>query len=340
LVVVLVALVLFGLRSIAVNFAFWRDEVEGRLGEAGYPPESMKHIVGRTILINGAVETARAVDVMITLAGTVLFAAGVAGGIGMLSAGVSFSEWFDRPFPEEWAWLLDMAGWLAVGAVVGAYFAVRSGLRSEATRRKIGMVWDVASFFPRTFHPLAPPAYAARAVPEIQARVREAVGEGGRVILAGHSQGSVIAAAVVASLPEDVARSTALVTYGSPLGKFYRPYFPTAVTDELVQRLVEKVGPHREGDDLLYWVNFYRRTDPIGGPAFRDGELVSRRVPEGLAEGLRQQARRVSAGDVELDDPWEHELIPYRPLPKLRVHSGYESDPAWIGCIESLAGLI
>jgi hypothetical protein len=104
--------------------------------------------------------------------------------------------------------------------------------------------------------------------------------------------------------------------------------------------LVEKVGPHREGDDLLYWVNFYRRTDPIGGPAFRDGELVSRRVPEGLAKGLRQQARRVSAGDVELDDPWEHELIPYRPLPKLRVHSGYESDPAWIGCIESLAGLI
>lgn len=340
LVVVLIALVLFGLRSIAVNFAFWRDEVEERLGDAGYPPEPMKHIVGRTILINGAVETAQAVDVMITLAGTVLFAGGLAGVIGMLSAGVSFADWFDRPFPEEWAWLLDMAGWLAVGAVVGAYFAVRSGLRSEATRRKIGMVWDVASFFPRTFHPLAPPAYAARAVPEIQARVREAVGEGGRVILAGHSQGSVIAAAVIASLPEEIARSTALVTYGSPLGKFYRPYFPTAVTDDLVQRLVEKVGPHREGNNLLYWVNFYRRTDPIGGPAFRDGELGSRLVPEGLAEGLRQLARQVSAGDVELDDPWEHELIPYRPLPKLRVHSGYESDPAWTGCIEGLARLI
>ncbi len=76
-------------------------------------------------------------------------------------------------------WLLDLAAWLSLLAVLAAYFAVRSGLRSEATRRKIGMVWDVASFFPRSFHPLAPPAYAARAVPEIQARIRETVENGG-----------------------------------------------------------------------------------------------------------------------------------------------------------------
>jgi hypothetical protein len=340
LLVVTLALALYGLRTLMVSGGSWRTEAESRLEQAGYPPQSKQALTTRTVFIRAVVETAKSVDVMITLAGTVLFAAGLAGFIKIIQRRRRFSTWFDRPFPEDFSWLLDLAGWLAVGAVVGAYLMVRSGLRSEATRRKIGMVWDVASFFPRTFHPLAPPAYAARAVPEIQARVREAVAGGGRVILAGHSQGSVIAAAVIASLPEEIAKSTALVTYGSPLGKFYRAYFPDAVPDEMIQRLARKVGPGRDPGDLLYWVNFYRRTDPIGDRAFREGDLSALNLPDGLIETLAGQGRAPDGGDVELDDPWETQVMPYRPLPKLRVHSGYESDPAWIGCLKRLSTLL
>ena len=334
-----IALVLFWARSILVNLAGWKEEAESRFKAAQYPPESVRGNSVMTVLLRGVVEAAKGVDVMITLTGTAVFAAGLASLIDMTFRNGSFSEWFDDSEPA-WAWLLDLTGWLAVLAVVGAYLAVRSGLRSEATRRKIGMVWDVASFFPRTFHPLAPPAYAARAVPEIQARIREAAEIGGRVVLTGHSQGSVISAAVMASLPDDIAKSTALVTYGSPIGKFYRHYFPTAVPDDLITRLVAKIGPRASESDPLYWVNFYRPTDPIADRAFRDGESAGAAIPDDVTDVLAGRGREALGADVELEDPWERELQAYRPLPRLRGHSGYESDPAWIGCVESLAALL
>jgi isopentenyl-diphosphate delta-isomerase len=339
LVLVVIALVLYGVRLWWSNGSVWRSSAKQRLDEAGYPEDAVEGLASSTVISRSLSETINGADVMITLAGMVMFAALVSRVVDFVFRGRSTDDWF----PDEdraWALLFDMSSWLALAAVAAAYLAVRSAIRSEATRRKIGIVWDVASFFPRSFHPLAPPAYAARAVPEIQARVTETVNNGGRVVLAGHSQGSVIVAAVMASLPDDLKAKTALVTYGSPLGRFYRPFFPAAFPDELVHALAERVGPGDEEPKQLYWINFYRSTDPIGQAALRAGELSHMSLPNLAAVALAARERTAIACDVLLDDPWETSVRPYRPIPRLRGHSGYESDSAWTAGVQSLAILL
>lgn len=107
----------------------------------------------------------------------------------------------------------------------------------EQKGRPIALTWDLMCFLPRGGHPLGPPCYAERAVPELAARV-DAWLEGldlpqgsrhvgrRRVVISAHSLGCVLAvAALFARSSGRVAdpRSTrvALLTFGSQL----RPYF-------------------------------------------------------------------------------------------------------------------
>ena len=336
LIVVAFASVLYVLRVLVVDGIPWYRRTKERLIGAGYREEICVRPSRKAASFRCVSIAVRSVDVLITLAGTVLFAAGLTGVVKMVNQDVPFAEWFERPFPIVWSWVRNLAAWLAISAVVGAYAVVRSGMRSETTRRKLAVVWDVASFFPRSFHPLAPPSYAARAVPEIQARIQEAVKKDGRILLAGHSQGSVIATAVLASLPDEAAKKAALVTYGSPLGTFYRPFFPRAFPPEMVQRVAAKTGPGTS----LWWANFHRLTDPVSTPAFRTGEVGHRRLSPEVVEVLRGRGMAAREGDVELQDPWETTVSNFRPLPPVRVHMGYESDPAWSGTVKALAELL
>ena len=136
----------------------------------------------------------------------------------------------------------------AIGrSVLGAY-------RQGASSRKVGVVWDVASFWPRWFHPLAPPAYGPKVVTEL----RKLLEKGDVDILAAHSQGSVIA--VVATHQASLAGSgmpSGVITYGSPIRLLYTKLFPDTGIDELVNDLPPKL---RRG-----WVNLWRVDDPIGG---------------------------------------------------------------------------
>ena len=80
---------------------------------------------------------------------------------------------------------------LLVGLVVAAY-------RDRQLRRVVAVLWDVITFWPRANHPLTPPCYAERTVSELLVRL----GRSDRrrehpVVLAAHSQGSVIAAATL-----------------------------------------------------------------------------------------------------------------------------------------------
>jgi len=74
---------------------------------------------------------------------------------------------------------------------------IRATTKSRASRRQIGKVWDVLSFWPRRFHPLAAPCYAERAVPEFRNRVRDHLADGKGVVVSAHSQGTVIAFAAL-----------------------------------------------------------------------------------------------------------------------------------------------
>lgn len=146
-----------------------------------------------------------------------------------------------------------LIGIAAIALVVLGLLAYRySGIR-----RIVGVLWDLGTFWPRAVHPLAPPCYAERVVPELVTRASWLADRGG-VILSGHSQGSVLAAAAVLQLPARVLPRVALLTYGSPLGRLYGRLFPAYFAADVLKSIVDSVGGR--------WWNLWRDTDPIGGP--------------------------------------------------------------------------
>jgi hypothetical protein len=136
------------------------------------------------------------------------------------------------------------------------FFIVRSiigGFGDPEKRRKVGMLWDTGSFWPRWFHPLAPPSYSPHAVQTLNRALRTE----GTEILTAHSQGSVISS--VALSQPDAPLPRAFVTYGSPLGILYDGLFPFAGVRRLITRVDSRWG------EVSHWVNLWRDTDPLGG---------------------------------------------------------------------------
>nr|WP_240529589.1 hypothetical protein [Streptomyces mangrovisoli] len=139
----------------------------------------------------------------------------------------------------------------------------RRAYKDAAARRTIGILWDVGTFWPRAAHPFAPPCYAERAVPDLTWRITTWTrATGGRLVLSGHSQGSVLAAAAAWQLTPAVRRRVALLTYGSPLERLYGRWFPAHFGPAALTAL------HHE---VACWRNLYRLTDPIGGPILLPG---------------------------------------------------------------------
>lgn len=182
-------------------------------------------------------------------------------------------------------------------------FGVRSGYRDLTTRRRLGVPWDVGTFWPRAFHPLAPPSYAERAVPELQRRIWWLHDHGGQVVLAAHSQGSVMAAAALLLREHRPSQArVALATFGSPLVKLYRWGFP----DLIDAGLLADLAPHGPAG-VVDWRNVVYASDYIGGPvnvAAADGRAV----------------------DQPLLDPPTCWHIYGEPEPKPLQHSGYWAD--------------
>ena len=156
--------------------------------------------------------------------------------------------------------LVGVGSWviagLLLGLVVGGIFAYRTA----EFRRYVGVIWDLGTFWPRSAHPFAPPCYAERAVPELARRITYLTGRGDRVLLSGHSHGSVLLAATVLQLPPEVTDRVALLTYGSPLRRLYGPLFPAYVGEETLREVGRRVG--------WRWINIWRETDQIGGWIF------------------------------------------------------------------------
>ncbi|MGH9279029.1 MAG: hypothetical protein ACRD12_13100 [Acidimicrobiales bacterium] len=163
------------------------------------------------------------------------------------------------------SWLRNGASWAVTMLPVLAVGLVASSYRSSAKRRTVGIIWDLGTFWPRWFHPLAPPCYAERAIPELQCRILRLTNVGGRVVLSAHSQGTVWATVALRMLPPEHRERMAYVTYGSPLTYLYPTLFPDhfpAVHEDLADSL----SPAAPAAGFARWRNFWRRTDPIGGP--------------------------------------------------------------------------
>ena len=296
-------------------------------------------------------EGVRAVDVVVTVVALTVITGGLSLVMHLVDAGVPTTLWIDFGVPADWSALVDLASWITLAMVVGAFAQVRSGLRDPASRKRLGKLWDVASFWPRTFHPFAPPAYASRAVPELQSRLiecataatghqpDETVDPNGVTIVTAHSQGTVISIAAVATLPLEVRCRTYLVTHGSPLCRFYQRFFPRYFPDKLFKRAAETLGP----TDLFgdgSWLNFWRSTDPIGDPIFRGIRDRPGKLPAALHPALnRSQSQLAENPDFHLWDPIRDGVNPHQLENPARGHFGYIADPAMSEAVDAIASL-
>jgi hypothetical protein len=186
---------------------------------------------------------------------------------------------FDQPLTTSRNWACDAVGPLVnFGTLVVGVFALalvllgRSAYRNPNLRRTVGIVWDLGTFWPRASHPLAPPCYAERALPDLACRIRHLIADGRPVVLSAHSQGSVIAAALLLQLDDEQREHVRLVTYGCPLNRLYAIAFPAyfgppalETLGRLLVRDARIADPPEVPPDGWRWRNLYRRTDPIGG---------------------------------------------------------------------------
>ncbi|MFG2055489.1 hypothetical protein ACGFI9_15845 [Micromonospora sp. NPDC048930] len=168
------------------------------------------------------------------------------------------------------------------GLLIGLFAVVLAGAGLFAYRspaiRAVGVLWELATFWPRAAHPLAAPCYTERAVPDLTRRIAELTRDGGGVVLSGQSHGSVLVSATVLQLPESCRARVALLTYATPLGPLYRRVFPAYFGPEVLREIGERVD--------WKWISLWRYTDPIGGRIF-PAELS----PDDPAAGVDRRVR-------------------------------------------------
>ncbi|BCW69933.1 hypothetical protein NicSoilB8_09770 [Arthrobacter sp. NicSoilB8] len=124
------------------------------------------------------------------------------------------------------------------------------GIVHENLLRTVGIIWDLATFWPRAAHPFSPPCYGERVVPELLDRISggltgatspgnadgtntpckktdtQAAAKYDYIILSGHSLGSAILAAVMLQLPDAQLPRIRFVSYGSQLRAWFGRFFP------------------------------------------------------------------------------------------------------------------
>ncbi|NJQ07146.1 hypothetical protein [Streptomyces lonarensis] len=279
---------------------------------AAYPGESTPPDDHRSGTIASALARARLTDSAPAVVGTLAAASlllGIVAVLGTWGTGLTPSEAAaDAPAPLAAVASLSesLGSWMLSVAVLVMIAMGRRAYRDRAARRTIGILWDVGTFWPRAAHPFAPPCYAERAVPDLSWRIATWIdATGGRVVLSGHSQGSVLAAAAVWQLDAPTRSRVSLLTHGSPLARLYGRWFP------------KYFGPHALRllrEEIPCWRNLWRATDPIGGPVD---------VP-----GRDADDRPVDHGP--LLDPLHYGRNLRSPLPEpVLGHGDYPQDPAY-----------
>jgi hypothetical protein len=240
---------------------------------------------------------------------------------------------------------------VAVGIPVGMIWAIRRAYGSRQARKLIGTLWDVVTFWPRWFHPLAPPSYSGRAVPELRTRIDALVRGGSRdlrettVVVTAHSQGSVLALAALDGLRgQDWLDNVSLVTHGSPITRLYVRLFPAHMVDP-IERVLDALYQER-------WVNLYRLTDPIGGAI--TGETVigvhgswvpgtGRPLTDRLPDHTDTWSDPIPDPDLSIysDGGPQSPVYPKKgdPYPPPLGHSHYDTAPQFIESVRILFGL-
>ena len=259
--------------------------------------------------------------------------------------------------------------WLVIGMSAGLIALGSQIRRSEKARKAVGVIWDLTTFWPRAAHPLAPPCYAERVVPELQVRAHWVLdkpgsvrGPGNQLVLSGHSQGSLIVLATASRLgPEHLAR-TRMITYGSQIRALYGRIFPRVFGHEVVGNrptdgppslrdprpdLPAPAGPLTDPDAATdpapgsvrqrltaaggEWVNLFRRTDPLGWRVFSDVDSeLDLPVAEVPPDGTGDPAPQVMG-----HSGYQHSRV-YRQRLRRWTSEPFVPDPSGTGALPTL----
>lgn len=199
-----------------------------------------------------AIERNHLHHLVITLAAAL--AAGAIVAIVLLSTGIGL---------PPWARAFSAIGVAGLGALaLGLLRAVFLAARRPDSARHLGSIVDLASFWPREAHPIVPPCYALKVVPELAARAAEHLRDPNtRVVLSGHSHGALLVAVAASRLlhtmePATLAR-LGVVTAGAPLQWAYLRAFPAVVPFDSLAELSRCLRGR--------WRSLCRLTDPFGG---------------------------------------------------------------------------
>jgi pimeloyl-ACP methyl ester carboxylesterase len=230
---------------------------------------------------------------------------------------------------------------LLIAFAGGLLLAGRGAVLRPGARRVANVVWDVIAFWPRAAHPMAPPPYSQRAVRDFADRITWHLEHGGaeRLLVAGHSQGSLISVAALLRVPQQHYGRIALITHGSQLQHAYSRAFPGYVNAPLLRWLLRTLDGR--------WLNLYRDTDPVGGPVLswhRSSEAdglpwtSTRLTGEGQetaddgigAHGVRCCGREWRLLDPAVVDPRR------RPWPGSRGHSDIPADVVWPYAVDAV----
>jgi hypothetical protein len=269
----------------------------------------------------------------------------------------------DRGFLARPASALSLTAHRPFLAAVGAYVVtvitlafllrVYNAARRPDSARALGILWDLASYWPRAAHPFVPPCYAQRAVPDLVERAHRYIEEGHTVVLSAHSQGSLITLAAALRMKAcypDSCKYLGLVMAGSQLQWAYPRAFPAVVDLHAYQRVL--------GDLKGRWYVLVRGTDPLGGPVLswnlneNDGKLTACELTKVGTPGEEGPQAADPHGPglwIAGHDWWISDPMPAASadcgfaLPAFSTstqrHSGYWSHPQWDRAVARAAGL-
>jgi hypothetical protein len=277
-VMLLLALLVITLLVIVPLFVFWpgnKDRVAKDYPDSVTAVDSdapgRRKQLGQAMFIGSLVDFAQWLIAAVVLTGLII--------LGVF-AGVLIDHGGDRPtFAHGWLTAPRLAG-------MGCYFAVLTlaglvslgavAFRVPKSRRVVGILWDVASFWPRACHPLAAPCYAERTVPDLITFVTDhrAKNADAKIVLTAHSQGTVISAATIRQLDtydntagvtdsQKVVPRLSFVSCGCVLRRLYGRFFPAYFgPPELHALQTILTTPDAK---LPRWRNLWRYTDYLGG---------------------------------------------------------------------------
>jgi hypothetical protein len=233
---------------------------------------------------------------------------------------------------------------LALALLVEVYRAER---RPDATRR-LGSALDLCAFWPRTAHPLVPPSYAGKVVPELADRAAEHLAEPStRVVLTGVGPAGVLVCAaatrLLASRPAGERARLGLLLAGSPVRWAYARAFPAVLPHSGLLELFTDLDGR--------WRTLCRGTDPLGGGLTTwdrqvyDGRLIGVGFhPDGAVGALPPAVSGptgalVLGGDHWCPDPARGPFGGRRWAPGVQRHADYPADPEWDRAVACAAGM-